>query len=68
MPRGKTFLCYLGRYNEIALYLGDEVDFQPWDSKDWIKGKVGCKRTGAYIVRVGRKEYPLYTTMQVRKE
>ena len=65
MPRGKPFICWLD--NDVALYIGDEVDFQPWDGEDWIKGKVGCKRTGAYIVRVGRKEYPLYMTTQVRK-
>ncbi len=68
MPRGKPFICWLGYNNDTALYIGDEVNFQPWDSEKWIKGKVGCKRTGAYFVRVGRKEYPLYMTTQVRKE
>lgn len=67
MPKGKPFICWLGRHNETALYIGDEVDFQPADGEKWIKGKVGRKRIGTYVVRVGRKEYPFFMTTQVRK-
>lgn len=67
MPRGKPFICWLGRYNETPLYTGDECEFQPASSDEWLKGKVGCKMSGAYVVRVGRKEYPLYMTTQIRK-
>jgi len=67
MTRGKPFICWLGRYNETPLYVGDEVEYQPPNSEKWIKGKVGCKMSGAYVVRVGSKEYPLFMMTQVRK-
>ena len=66
MPRGKPFICWLGYNNETALYIGDEVEFQPADSDEWIKGKVGCKRSGAYVFRVGGKEYPIFMINQLR--
>jgi len=65
--RSKPFVCWLGFNNDTALYIGDKVSFQPANSNDWLKGKVGCKRNGAYVVRVGSKEYPLYMRTQIRK-
>ena len=67
MPRGKPFICWLGYNNETALYIGDEVEFQPANSDKWIKGKVGSKMNGSYVIRVGSKEYPLYMRTQIRK-
>ena len=64
MPRGKPFICWLGRYNETALYIGDECEYQ--NSDEWIKGKIGCKRNGSYVFRVSRKEYPVYMICQLR--
>jgi len=57
----------LGLNNEDALYVGDEVFFQPANSDKWLMGKIGYKRSGAYVVRVGKKEYPVWMRTQLRK-
>lgn len=66
MPRGKPFVCWLGRDHSAALYIGDVVQFRPPTSDEWLTGKFGIKRCGAYVVRVGRKEYPIYFIYQLR--
>ena len=56
MPRGKPFVCWLsspGHYRDVALHIGDEVEFEVKPGK-WVGGKFGT-RLGMYVVRVGRR-------------
>jgi len=64
--RGKSFLCWIGRNNKTSVHIGDEIEFQPAGSEEWLVGKVGCKRDGGYVVRIGSKEHILWMRTQLR--
>lgn len=57
-------MFWLGRNNETAIYVGDEVEYDC--DGVWTKGKIGFKRNGNYVVRIGRKEYTLFMLCELR--
>lgn len=59
MPRGKPFVCWLGKYNDTPLYIGDEVDYELPDGT-YIRGKFGHSKKQGYVVRVGRKVFKIW--------
>ncbi len=61
MSRGKPFVCWLsgqGRYHDVALYIGDEVELK-LDSDEWVRGKFGHRKNNGifpYVVKCGKLE------------
>lgn len=54
MPRGKPFICWLsspGHHHDVALHIGDEVEYDSGDD-GWVRARIGRKRaTGMYVAR-----------------
>ena len=68
MPKGKPFICWIsspGHYHDVACYIGDEIEFNNV-GKEWVRAKVGCKRSGRYVARYGKNEDTVWFTTQLR--
>lgn len=77
--RGKPFVCWLsspGKYWDVALCIGDEVEFRVEYERvghkiinsKWIRGKFGCHRTGVlpYFIRCKNKQYQVGLIFNLR--
>lgn len=58
-------MFWLGRNNETAVYVGDVLEYEI-EGGVWVKGKIGFKRNGRYVFRVGKREYPLFMMCELR--
>lgn len=57
MPRGKPFICWLstpGNYHDVALHIGDEVEYKSKDG--WVRAKIGTKKGCCLLVARWRQE------------
>jgi|GEM_PF-5227555 len=69
MPRGKPFICWLstpGHFHDVALHVGDEVEFDNQDGT-WISGRIGRDRaSGCYMFRHGNQKKIVWMITQLR--